>query len=142
NGMVLPFGTLSVHPEARYRSSVGSGTVSDGVLVAGPMDVRVPINIQIVAGDLTFRHAWVRLARQPDGTVRGQLFGFQPLEEFYDIFGRKVGQAGASALGYTCTGLHGALEREADGDYDADNGHCTSLSTGYQLTAVPAFIAR
>lgn len=140
-GAVLPFGTLSVHPDARYRSQVGNGAVSDGVLIAGPMDVRVPINIQIVAGDLTFRHAYVRLARQPDGTLRGQIFGYQPIEEFYDIFGRKAGQAGASALGYTCTGFHAALVSEADGDYDAASGRCTSLSTGYSLSAVPAFIA-
>lgn len=141
-GTVLPFGTLSVHPDARYRSQVGAGSIEDGVLTAGPMDVRVPLNIQIVAGDLTFRHAYVRLARQPDGTVRGQLFGFQPLEEFYDIFGRKVGQAGASALGYTCSGLYEALTSQADGDYDAASGRCTSLSTGYGFSGVPAFIAR
>lgn len=142
NGAVLPFGTLSVHPDARYRSAVGVGTIEDGVLTAGPMDVRVPINIQIVAGDLTFRSASVRLARQADGSVRGQIFGFQPVDEFYDIFGRKAGQAGASALGYTCTGFHAALVSQADGDFDPVSGRCTSLSTGYQLTAVPAFVAR
>ena len=141
-GTVLPFGTLSVHPDARYRSQVGRGAIADGVLTAGPMDVRVPINIQIVAGDLTFRDASIRLARQPDGSVRGQIFGYQPLEEFYDIFGRKAGQAGASALGYTCTGFYAALRSQADGDYDPASGRCTSLSTGYQLTGVPAFIAR
>jgi dienelactone hydrolase len=141
-GAVLPFGTLTVHPDGRYRGTVGTGTVSNGVLIAGPMDVRVPINIQIVAGDLTFRHAYLRLARQPDGAVRGQIFGYQPVEEFYDIFGRKAGQAGALALGYTCTGFHAALVSAADGDYDPTTGRCTSLSTGYSFSAVPAFIAR
>src|SRR5690606_24087007 len=97
---------------------------------------------QIVAGDLTFRDAWIRLARQPDGSVRGQLFGYQPVDEFYEIFGRQAGQAGASALGYTCTGFHAALHSQADGHYDLESGRCTSLSTGYQLTAVPAFVAR
>ncbi len=72
----------------------------------------------------------------------GQLFGFQPLEEFYDIFGRKAGQAGAAALGYTCSGFHAVLASQADGDYDAATGECTSLSTGYTLAAVPAFVAR
>lgn len=142
SGAVLPFATLTVHPDARYRSAVGRGSVHEGVLVAGPMDVRVPINIQIVAGDLTFRRAWIRLARLSDGSVRGQIFGYQPVDEFYDIFGRKAGQAGAAALGYTCTGFHAALVSQADGDYDPDTGRCTSLSTGYHLTGVPAFIAR
>ena len=40
--------------------------------------------------------------------------------------------------------LRGAyrVQLEADGDYDVASGQCTSLSTGYGLSAVPAFIAR
>jgi hypothetical protein len=142
DGSVLPYGTLSAHDDARYRGEVGAGIISGGVLLAGPMDVRVRLNIQIVAGDLTFHDAWVRLQHQPDGSVRGQIFGFQPVDEFYDIFGRQAGQAGASALGYTCSGLYAALSSQADGDFDADSGRCTSISVGYDFEAVPAFIVR
>jgi hypothetical protein len=102
----------------------------------------VRLNIQIVAGDLTFHDASLRLTLAPDGTAYGALFGFQPVEELYDIYGRKAGPAGAAALGYTCSGLYAALASEADGDYDAASGRCTSLSVGYQFTAVPAFVAR
>ena len=142
DGSVLPYGTLSAHEDGRYRSEVGAGFIEDGVLLAGPMDVRVRLNIQIVAGDLTFRDAWVRLELQPDGSAHGQIFGFQPVDEFYDIFGRQAGQAGASALGYTCSGLYAALSSQADGDFDADAGVCTSISVGYRFEAVPAFIVR
>ena len=106
------------------------------------MDVHVRLNIQIVAGDLTFRDARLRLELQPDGTARGGLYGFQPVEELYDIFGSKAGPAGAAALGYTCSGLYAALTSQADGDYDTASGTCTSLSVGYQFEAVPAFIAK
>jgi Platelet-activating factor acetylhydrolase, isoform II len=142
DGSVLPYGTLSAHADRRYWSQVGSGVIEDGVLLAGPMDVRVRLNIQIVAGDLTFRHAWVRLELQPDGSAHGQIFGFQPVSEYYDMFGRQAGQAGASALGYTCTGLYAALTREADGDFDAETGACTSISVGYSFEAAPAFVVR
>ena len=142
DGRVLPFGTLSAHSDARYHSEVGQGRIVDGVLTAGPMDVHLRLNIQIVAGDLTLRKARLRLELLPDGTVRGALFGFQPVEEVYDIFGRQAGQAGALALGYTCSGLYAALTSQADGDYDAATGTCTSLSVGYRLDAVPAFIAK
>lgn len=142
DGGVLPFGTLSAHGDARYRGTVGTGAIVDGVLSAGPMDVRVRLNIQIVAGDLTFHDARLRLELQPDGTATGALYGFQPVEELYDIFGRKAAMAGAFALGYTCSGLYAALTSQADGGYDAATGRCTSLSVGYRFEAVPAFIAR
>lgn len=142
DGSVLPYGTLTAHADARYRSEVGAGLIQDGVLLAGPMDVRVRLNIQIVAGDLTFRHAWVRLQQRPDGSAYGQIFGFQPFDEFYDIFGRQAGQAGASALGYTCSGMYGALASEADGDFDPETGTCSSISVGYNFEAVPAFVVR
>lgn len=142
DGSILPYGTLSASADARYRGSVGYGRIAGGVLTAGPMDLRVRLNIQIVAGDLTFHDAWLRLAPRPDGTVEGALFGYQPVEELYDIYGRKAGAAGALALGYTCSGLYAALTQAADGDYDPDTGTCASISTGYHFTAVPAFIAR
>lgn len=142
DGKVLPFGTLSAHENPRYRSQLGAGRIVGGVLTAGPMDVRVRLNIQIVAGDLTFHDAWIRLELQPGGRARGQVFGFQPVEELYDVYGRQAGQAGAAAIGYTCSGLYAALTSQADGDYDAASGKCTSLSVGYHFGAVPAFIAR
>lgn len=142
DGRVLPFGTLSADRDPRYRSTVGQGRVVDRVLTAGPFDMRVRINIQIVAGDLTFRHAHLRLELRPDGTAQGAIYGFQPAAELYDIFGRSAGAAGAAALGYTCAGLHRALFSQADGDYDPASGRCTSLSVGYHVAAVPAFIVR
>lgn len=141
DGSLVPYGTLSVHPDARYHGSVGRGSLVDGVLEAGPMDVRLRLNIQIVEGDLTFADAWVRVELRPDGTARGRIFGYQPVDEVYDIFGRQAGAAGAEALSYTCTGLYAALHSQADGDYDPASGTCSSLSAAYRFAAEPAFIA-
>jgi len=142
DGSVLPYGTLSADGDPGYRSTVGRGRIVDGVLTAGPLDVKVRINIQIVAGDLTFRAARLRLRVHPDGTADGVLSGFEPVAELYDIFGRQANVAGALALGYTCSGLYAALTSHADGDYDEASGRCTSISVGYRFEAVPAFIAR
>jgi dienelactone hydrolase len=142
DGSVLPFGTLSAESDPQFRSTVGNGKIVDGVLTAGPFDVKVRINIQIVAGTLTFHDAHVRMEILPDGTAQGVLLGFQPAAELYDIFGTKAGADGAAALGYTCSGLYAALMSQADGDFDEPSGHCTSLSGGYHFDAVPAFIAR
>lgn len=142
DGSVLPYGTISVHPEARYHSDVGMGALVGGVLSAGPMDIRVRLNIQIVQGDLTLRHAWVRIELLADGTAVGQLAGYQPVEEMYDIFGRQAGYAGAEALSYSCSGLYEALAMRADGDFDPDTRTCSSLSVVYRFAGIPVFVAR
>ena len=143
DGSVLPYGTLGVDPDARYHSSVATGRIENGVVVAGPFDVRIRLNIQIVTGDLSFRDAYVRLELQPDGSARGGLFGFAPVDDVYEIFGRQAGAIGGKeALGYTCSGLYAALLGEADGNFDAATGRCTSLSTAYRFDGIPAFVAR
>jgi len=143
DGSVLPYGTLSIDPDARYHSTVAHGRIENGVVLAGPFDVRIRLNIQIVTGDLGFRDAYVRLALGPDGAAEGGLFGFAPLEDVYAIFGRQAGTIGGKeALGYTCSGLHAALQRSADGHYDPASGGCTSISTAYRFAGVPAFVAR
>ncbi len=84
DGSVLPFGTLSAESDPQFRSTVGNGKIVDGVLTAGPFDLKVRINIQIVAGDPDVpqgarahgdparRHGTGRVARIPArrGTVR------------------------------------------------------------------------
>lgn len=142
DGRVLPFATLSVHELERYHGGIGSGEIVDGVLLAGPMDINLRLNIQIVEGDQTLRDAYLRMEFLEDGTVRGQMFGYQPIAEAYNIFGLQAGPAGAEALSYTCTGIWDALRREADGHFDPATGACTTISVAYQFEAVPAFVAK
>lgn len=143
DGRVLPWGTLGVDPDPRFHGTVGRGRIEDGVLVAGPMDLRVRLNIQIVAGELSFRHAFLRLAIGEAGSAGGILHGYLPLDDVYEIFGRQAGAIGGKeALGYLCSGLAAALASEADGDRDPDSGACASISASYRIEAEPAFVAR
>jgi hypothetical protein len=143
DGSVLPYGTLSVDPDPRYHSTVGRGRIVDGQVVAGPMDIRLRLNIQIVVGDLTFRDAYVRLDLADDGTASGGIYGYAPLDDVYEIFGRQAGTIGGKeALGYSCAGLYAALASQADGHFDPASGSCSSLSTAYRFAGIPAFVAR
>lgn len=141
DGSVLPFGTLTIHPEERYQSAEGPGSIVDGVVTAGPMDVRWRFNIQIVETDLGMNDGFVRLELQEDDSAKGGLFGFTSLDENYEIFGRQAGIAGAEALGYTCSGFWRALHENADGGYDPATGTCGSISVAYRFEAVRAFLA-
>lgn len=142
DGALLPYATLTAHANPRYHSTTGSGPMVDGVITAGPMDIRVRLNIQIVEGDLTFTDAFVRIAKRRDGTIEGIITGYQEIDEVYEIFGRQAGRAGAEALSYTCTGLWAALRSQADGGYDAETGTCSSISVAYRFEAIPAFVVQ
>ncbi len=142
DGELLPFGTLSVHADERYHGTRAPGSIVERVVIAGPADFRWRFNIQIVEADLSLHDAYVRLEILEDGTARGQFFGYTSVEEMYEIFGVQAGRSGADALGYTCSGLYSALNRQADGDFDPETGTCSSLSVAYRFEAVPAFIAR
>lgn len=143
DGSVLPYGTLGIDPDERFHSTVGRGRIENGVVTAGPLDVRIRLNIQIVLGELSFRDAFVRVALHPDGSASGGIFGFAPVEDVYEIFGRQAGTIGGKeALGYTCTGLYQALLSQADGGFDPDTGSCTTISTAYRFDGIPAFVAR
>jgi len=140
DGEVLPWGTLDVHADPHYHGTVGRGRIVDGRLEAGPMDVQLRLNIQIVDADLPLDDAFVRIDLAPDGTASGQLAGYWSVDAAYEVFGRQGGAAAADALAYTCTGLHAALVSHADGDFDPATGTCRSLSTIYRFTAQPAFV--
>lgn len=143
DGSVLPYGTLGIDPDARFHSTAGRGRIENGVVIAGPLDVRIRLNIQIVLGELSFRDAFVRVELHEDGTASGGIFGFAPVADVYEIFGRQAGTIGGKeALGYTCAGLYQALVGQADGGYDPDTGSCTTISTAYRFDGVPAFVAR
>ena len=142
DGEMLPFATLSIHEDTQYHGGIGEGEIVNGVLIAGPMDINLRLNIQIVDGNQTLRDAYLRMEFNPDGSVDGQMYGFQPIEEAYNIFGIQAGIAGASALSYTCTGLWQALKDNADGHFDPESGTCSTISVAYRFEAVPAFVAK
>ncbi len=142
DGNVLPFATLTVHENTQYHGIAGTGEIVDGVLVAGPMDINLRLNIQIVDGDQSMRDAYLRVEFLPDGSIKGEMFGYQPIAEAYDIFGIQAGPAGAEAISYTCTGLWQALKSKADGHPDPVTGECSTISVGYRFEAVPAFVAK
>ncbi len=109
--------------------------------------------------DRPLRDAVVKMTLGEDGVLDGYLAGYTGVEEMYDMqFGlrngidavaildgeriprRGSGQGASRVLGYTCNGVYHALHEHADGHPDPETGRCTSISTQYQLTAIPAFV--
>lgn len=138
-GNLLSGASLSVTENPRFHNEV-QGTLVDGVLTAGPFDLRLDFQGQFLKSEYDFRNAHLRLELQPDGGATGLLGGYWDIEAFYDAYGRQATRAGVFFVGFTCPGMYAALHRLADGHPDLDTGACTSISTTFRLKAMPAFV--
>lgn len=90
-------------------------------------------------GEMRFSRARLRLHFLPNGSVKGMVGGFQPVEQA--IFVPSVGGLGAAVTAdFDCPVLYATLKKMADGDRDPRDGTCRSISAAYEIEAVPAFV--
>ena len=136
---VLPGATLSIHPDARYHSGEVPGAVVDGVLIAGPIDLRFPVDIMIVQDEMLIHDSWLRI-ELGDGTFEGTVSGYWDVANIRDIIGTPTTQNG-NAANFTIQQFEAGMAEFADGDYDADSGLCNSFSIMFQFQGLQAFIA-
>lgn len=137
NGQVLPNATLAVHPDASYHSSVATGAIVDGVLIAGPFDLGLKFNIQIVDAAMTLTDSWVRM-QLGDGALSGVLAAHWAVAEIDEIIGSPTSENGEAA-GFNYDEFLVAMEA-ADAGYDDESGECTAFTTVFEFDAVSAFL--
>lgn len=135
---VLPGATLSIHPDARFHSGEVQGAVQDGVLTAGPIDLRFPIDIMIVKDELLIHDSWLRIALG-DGTFEGTVSGYWDVANIRSIVGKPTTDNG-NAANFTIEQFDSAMAEFADGNYDSVSGLCTSFSTMFQFSGLQAFL--
>jgi hypothetical protein len=155
----LDYATYAYDPDPAYRAET-TGKLKDGVLTTGLFDFRFKRVTNAMYVDRPLNQARIRATLSPDGTVKGYLAGYTPVEQLYDFqFGyrtakkadgspadprRVIGTANGAArtLGYTCQGMYQGLHRLADGGYDQARRKFTSISTQYRFEARPAFVVK
>ncbi|MGB8331248.1 MAG: hypothetical protein WCE62_14080 [Polyangiales bacterium] len=135
---VLVGATLGIHRDARFHSGEVQGAVVDGVLIAGPLDLRFPVDIMIVQDELTLHDSWLRL-ELGDDTFEGIVSGYWDVANIRDIIGKPTTDNG-NAANFTIEQFEAAMAEFADGNYDPDTGLCQSFSTVFQLRGIQAFI--
>ena len=142
----LPNSTYNVTPNTRYRN-VLRGKIKNGVLSSEPSRLLLKqtwgqggsrdIRGSRTAYDLN--RARLQLTFQPDGTLRGLVGGYQPIWNV--IAPQSLGGLGSAVVGgIDCAAQYKALQLMADGDRDSRTGTCRTISSAYDLTAVPAFV--
>lgn len=135
---VLSSATLSVHPDSRFHSEPVQGLVVDGVLIAGPIDLRFPVDIMIVQDEILIHDSWLRVALG-EGTFDGTVSGYWDVANIRDIIGVPTTDNG-NAANFTIEQFEAGMEAFADGNYDADTGLCNSFSTMFRFGGLKAFI--
>ena len=136
-GQVLPYSSFRPHADTAYHADLGVPEVVDGALVAGPTDVRLRLNVQIVAADLLLRDAYVRVTIDEEGRAHGVVQGYWAREGIIEILASTT--AHLAALGYTLEEFEAALDEHADAGMGED-GVCGELSAAFRFTAEPAFL--
>lgn len=138
-GGMLDRASLSITSNPRHHSRTPAKIV-DGVVVAGPFDLRLDFKGQFLAAEYALRDARIRLELAEDGTLTGLLGGYWNVEEFYDIYARQASRLGAFTVGFRCPGMYGAVKKQADAYPDPQTGDCTAISTAFRLKGIPAFV--
>jgi hypothetical protein len=138
-GAMMDRASLSITVNPRHRN-VTPARLVDGVVEAGPFDLRLDFKGQFLKSEYALREARIRLELLPDGKLRGLLGGYWDVEEFYDIYARQASRLGAFTVGFRCPGMYGAVKRQADAYPDPKTGACTAISTAFRLAGIPAFV--
>jgi hypothetical protein len=146
-GNLLRGASFTVSDTAPRHRNALRGRIVGGVLTTDPADIELAQTwgqggARDIRGNRTkfdFRKGRLRLAFQPDGSVRGMLGGYRPL--FDVITAEALGGAGSALVaGIDCSAYLATLRKYADGLKDPKTGQCNGISSAFQITAVPAYV--
>ncbi len=133
----MPHSSFRPHADTAYHADLGPPTAVADAWLAGPADVRLQLNIQIVEADLLLRDAYVRMSVAEDGTMAGVLQGYWSSESLVEVLASTDAHLGA--LGYSLEEFQAVLDAHADRS-PGEDGVCTALSAAFAFTGVPAFV--
>ncbi len=129
--------TFAVDTNPRLQNSVHA-TVKNGVVTTDSFEMYM-LQDPFGVTEHHFKQTKIRLALNPDGTLKGILGGYQPWLPIYTSFALG-GSVNELNLSIDAPGIYYALKRLADAYPDA-SGQNQYISSSYVVEAVPAFIA-
>ncbi|MBM3514072.1 MAG: hypothetical protein FJX59_10195 [Alphaproteobacteria bacterium] len=144
NGGHLAHQTFTVTKNPRWHN-VLKGKIVDGVLTTETLDhftvdwfsaLNGPFG---AANEYAFRRAKLRLELLPDGTLKGLLGGYLPVETT-SAQARNGGRGVATNGNRDCASEYKSMLIHADGFPDPVTGQCTMISMANDVVAIPAFV--
>ncbi len=137
NGNVRPDMSFTTDPDPRSHN-VLHGHIKDGVLVTDEADIHLLAD-PFLQPEYRFTHARLKLRLEPDGSLKGILGGYHDWYALYWSYASS-GWVEEHSTSLDMPALWYALRRNADADPDPKTGQNKSISTAYEVEAIPAFI--
>ena len=146
-GNFLRGATFTISTAPPRNRNVLKGRIVDGVLMTDPQDVVLTQTwgqggARDIRGNRTkydYRRAKLRLAFQPDGSLKGMFGGYRPVWDV--IQSPSIGGAGSAlTAGIDCAQHYQTLMKFADGIRDPKTGKCSGVSAALRISAIPAFV--
>ena len=143
-GEHLPFQTFAVTQNPRWRHVV-RGRIEDGIIRTDTVDTLTlnwfsALNGPFgAANEYEFHRAQLKLELKPDGTLKGILGAYLPLEAT-SAQARNGGKGVATNGNRNCASEYKSMAVYADGFPDPKTGQCTMISMANDIAAIPAFV--
>ncbi len=136
NGAIAHDYTFRINPDARFQSVVAARTVNGIVETPTPVDI---VTRSLDGLPLALKDGRLRFEIQPDGAMVGFIGGYRSIDDYYAEWA-----AGGAIFELTMhiniPAYWYALQRSADGLFDAEKGRYTAISSAFRYYAVPALI--
>lgn len=125
--------------DPRFAKNVYKGEIKDGhIRITKPGDLYMeqdPLLFPI----FTMKNFTFDLKKMPDGSVEGEIGGYQPiLETYFAVAAPSLSSEVLYAIDFP--GLYHLLRKNADYDFDRKTGFNRAISSAYHIIAVPAHV--
>jgi hypothetical protein len=137
SGAVRSDMSFNVDPDARSHN-VLHGKIKDGVLITEPSDIRLVADPFLIP-EYHWTKAQLKLKLNPDGGLKGILGGYHDWYALYWSYASS-GWVEEHSASLDMPAYYYSLKRNADADPDPVTGENKSISTAYEVEAVPAFV--
>jgi len=129
--------SFKIDPDPRSHN-VLHGHIKDGVLTTDPTDIRMLADPFLIP-EYDWHSARLRLAMNPDGSLKGILGGYHDWYSLYWSYASS-GWVEEHSASLDMPAFYYAMKRMADAAPDPKTGENKEISTAYELEAVPAFV--
>jgi hypothetical protein len=137
NGDVRKDMSFTTDPDPRSHNIL-HGHIKDGVLVTDESDIHLLAD-PFLMPEFHWTHARLKLRLEPDGSLKGILGGYHDWYALYWSYASS-GWVEEHSTSLDMPAFWYSLKRNADADPDPKTGENKSISTAYEVEAVPAFV--
>jgi hypothetical protein len=142
DGKTLPNQTLGVTANPRWRMTV-AGRIVDGQVMTEVIPVYYTKWVLPTWGvfglqDHEYRDARFRMSLQADGTLKGMMASYRPIDNIFTV--GECCKGTASTANTDCASVRKTVVMMADGYPDPETGQCTTISSATNFVGIPVFL--